>query len=975
MPWTLKTLLTALMVLGGLAVTAGESKKAPSAKDDIAGIAFFEQRIRPVLAENCYKCHSADVKKPKGGLLLDTREGIRNGGLSGPGVVPGKPKESWILKAIRHEGDVRMPPDSKLPANVIGNIEKWIAMGAPDPRDGKSAAAKGYMDLEEGRKFWCFQPPRAQALPEVKDKDWPLNLIDRFILHSLEKQELGVFPQADRRTLIRRATFALIGLPPTPQEIDAFLADGADDLDAFAKVVDRLLASPHFGERWGRHWLDVARYAESSGGGRSLLFKEAWRYRDYVIRAFNEDKPFNQFLIEQIAGDLLEAKTPEERRWLLIATAFLLLGPHNYERQDKPILEMDIIDEQLDTLGKAFLGQTIGCARCHDHKFDPIPTKDYYALAGIFKSTKFILHDNVSKWTEMPLPMEPAQEELAKKSDAQIAAVKAKIDLLKAQAKKAGKLDDLVLTQKGAIDPKTLPGIVLDDEQAKKIGAWKHSVHSGNFIGKGYLYDDRSFNNEKTLTFQPHFARTGFYEVRLAYVPHENRADNVPVRIFHADGDVTVRVNQKKTPPIEGRWKSLGRYRFEEGDQWFVMVLTDKVNGHVVADAVQFLRDEEAKKPAAAEPKNEKPPVGQKEGGDPVAELKALDAELKRLQAVAPIRPTAMAVGEEAKIDDMWICIRGNVHNKGETAPRGFLQVATRGPMPKLPAKESGRRELAQWLASPDNPLTARVTVNRLWHHLFGAGIVRTVDNFGATGERPSHPELLDHLALRFVDNGWSMKKAIREMMLTRTYMLASEVAPGKEPAWLDKAQKVDPENRLLWRMSRRRLEAEAIRDTMLIVSGALDKTLYGPNVKPGTSAERDYQFTDTRRSVYTPIFRNRLHELFEVFDFADPNTCNGKRTSSTVSTQALYLLNSPFVMEQAQRAAKRSLAEKHESEAARLEAAYRRALGRGPSATEAKLALEYLESVAQGRPEQRAAAWERIHQAIFGCIDFRYVN
>jgi hypothetical protein len=289
--------------------------------------------------------------------------------------------------------------------------------------------------------------------------------------------------------------------------------------------------------------------------------------------------------------------------------------------------------------------------------------------------------------------------------------------------------------------------------------------------------------------------------------------------------------------------------------------------------------------------------------------------------------------------------------------------------MPKLSPQESGRRELAQWLASADNPLTARVTVNRLWHHLFGAGIVRTVDNFGATGERPSHPELLDHLALRLVDNGWSVKKVIREMMLTRAYMMASEAPAGKGPAWLERAQKVDPENRLLWKMNRRRLEAEAIRDTMLVVSGTLDRTLYGPNMKAGTTAERDYQFTDTRRSVYTPIFRNRLHELFEVFDFADPNTCNGKRTTSTVSTQALYLLNSSFVMEQAQLAAKRSLTAKHESEAARLTAAYRRALGRLPTPGESKAALDYLESVRDG------AAWERIHQAIFGCIDFRYVN
>ncbi|MFO0965201.1 MAG: DUF1553 domain-containing protein [Gemmataceae bacterium] len=934
-----------------------------------AGLLFFEQKIRPVLAENCYKCHSLAAKKERGGLRLDTRQGLLDGGDTGPAIVPGKPKASLLIKAIRHDGKLKMPPMAKLADTVVADFEKWIAMGAPDPRDGAGTVAKGGIDIEAGRKLWCYQPPKMPAVPDVKDKAWPLGDIDRFLLARREKEGLGAFPQADRATLMRRASYALIGLPPTPAEIDAFVADKADDLEAFAKVVDRLLASPHFGERWGRHWLDLARYAESSGGGRSLLFKDAWRYRDYVIQAFNDDMPFTQFILEQIAGDLLKAKTPEERRRLLIATAFLLLGPHNYERQDKPTLEMDIIDEQIDTLGKAFLGQTIGCARCHDHKFDPIPTRDYYALAGIFKSTKFIVHDNVSRWNEVNLPAAPKLEKEIAKAEADIAALQVRLAALKAEAKKMGKLgDDLVLV-KGPIDPKTLPGIVVDDKQAKVVGSWKHSTYSGNYIGAGYLYDDRGFKDQKTVTFQPEFKKSGFYEVRLAYVPHTNRADNVAVRIFHADGDKIVRVNQQKIPPIDGRFISLGRYRFEEGDQWFVMVLTEKANGHVVADAVQFLPDEAIKK-APSPAKAEAPK------GDILAEIKSLEEELKRKQTFAPKRPTAMGVSDADKIDDFYVCIRGLVANKGETAPRGFLQVALRGPAPKLSKKESGRRELAEWMASPDNPLTARVAVNRIWHHLFGAGIVRTVDIFGATGETPSHPELLDYLALRFIANGWSFKKTIREMMLTRSYMMASDArhAPhaDKAPAWLETARKIDPENRLLWKMNRQRLEAEAIRDTMLAVAGTLDPALHGPGMKAGTTAERDYQFTDTRRSVYTPIFRNRLLELFEVFDFADPNTCNGRRTSSTVSTQALFLLNSPFVMEQARHAAERLLAEKGLSDKERLAKAYRDALGRPPSAAEEKLALAYL---ARASADARAAAWERVYQVIFACIDFRYVE
>ncbi|MCI0642327.1 MAG: DUF1553 domain-containing protein [Gemmataceae bacterium] len=924
-----------------------------------AGVLFFEQKIRPLFVKNCYECHSADAKRVRGSLRLDTKKGLLEGGDTGPALVPGKPKESLLLKVLRHEGDVKMPPKGKLSDDEIAAFERWVQMGAPDPRDGKTAVAKKYVNLDEGRKFWAFQPPKKTSPPKVKDAAWPRGPIDQFILSNLENKELKPAGDAKREVLLRRAAFALTGLPPTPDEIDAYVNDAGSEDEAIAKVVDRLLASPHFGERWGRHWLDVARYADSSGGGRTLLFKDAWRYRDYVIQSLNDDKAFNQFILEQIAGDLLDPKTPAQRRAYLIATAFLLLGPTNYERQDKPLLEMDIIDEQIDTIGKGFLGMTIGCARCHDHKFDPIPTKDYYALTGIFKSTKFIIHDNVSKWMTQPLPM-PSQEEIAlQKHEAVVAALKKRIALAKEAERKAGKLVDVVAK---ALDPKELPGIVLDDSQAKKVGSWKHSTFSGNFIGTGYLYDDRGFKEEKTLTFVPDFAKTGFFEVRLAYVPHTNRATKVPIRVFHADGDETVYVNQQKPPPIDGRFVSLGRYRFEPGNQWFVMISSEKTNGHVVADAVQFLPDDVEAKPAVAErTKKDKLPAD--------ADSQALEAELKRLEKTGPSRHTAMAVADAEKIDDFYVCVRGNVHNKGETAPRGFLQVATRGPMPKLSAKESGRRELAHWIASADNPLTARVFVNRVWQHLFGAGIVRTVDNFGVAGELPSHPELLDYLAVRFVEDGWSVKKLIREIMLSRAYRMSAE--PDANTPVL--ALKLDPENRWLWKMNRRRLDAESIRDAILTVSGKLDLAAGGPSIKEGTATERDYQFTDTRRSLYTPIFRNRLLELFEVFDFADPNVSTGKRNVSTVAPQALYFLNSPFVMEQARHAAQTALSMKAD-DAACIDRAYRVALGRLPAPKERQLALEFLQG-SQGGPGQRLAVWERFYQTLFACIDFRYVN
>ena len=934
------------------------------------GIDFFERKIRPVLVQECYSCHSAEAKKHKGGLLVDTKKGLLDGGDTGPAIVPGKPNESLLIKAIRYtDPDLRMPPKAKLPADVIADFEKWIAMGAADPRTGTAkVAGHKYPSVEEGRKFWAFQPVKMPAIPQVKDAAWPRNDIDRFILGKIEEKSLRPNRPTDRTTLLRRLYFALIGLPPTPAEIDEFVNDRSDD--AVVRVVDRLLASPHFGERWGRHWLDVARFAESSGGGRTQLFKDAWRFRDYVINAFNSDKSFTQFITEQLAGDLLAAKSPEERYWQLVATAFLLLGPTNFERQDKPTLEMDVIDEQIDTMGKAFLGMTIGCARCHDHKFDPIPTKDYYALAGIFKSTKFIVHSNVSRWMERPLPAQNPDLEVAiQKHDVAVAALKKQIQIVKAKNTKAVVAE---IVKGTPLDPKSLPGIVIDDTQARKVGAWKHSTYTGHYIGEGYLYDDRGMKGEKTLTFQPEFTEGGIYEVRLAYLPHTNRADKVQVRIFHREGDDTVYVNQKQQPPIDGRFISLGRFRFTKGNQWFVMISTEGANGHVVADAVQFLPEALADKQVAAQTPNK---ASSDTGKLSLAEL---EAQLKALEKSAPQRPMAMAVADSDKIIDMHVCIRGIVHNKGEIAPRGFLQVTyPAAHAVRLAKNESGRRELAQWIASRDNPLTARVYVNRVWHHLFGAGLVRTVDNFGSTGELPSHPELLDYLAAQFSSPlppagegpgvrggfGWSTKKLIREIVLSRAFQMSSD--PNAD------AMKSDPENRLFWRMNRQRLDAESIRDTILCVSGQLDRATMGNTMKKGTVAERDYVFADVRRSVYTPIFRNRLLELFEVFDFPDPNMVAGKRNVSTVPTQALYMMNSPFIMAQARHAATLSLKD-NKKDAERIDDAYRKALGRQPTLRERELALAY---VSVPLPEQRVGAWERFYQALFACVDFRYVN
>jgi hypothetical protein len=495
---------------------------------------------------------------------------------------------------------------------------------------------------------------------------------------------------------------------------------------------------------------------------------------------------------------------------------------------------------------------------------------------------------------------------------------------------------------------------VLDDTQAKKVGSWKVSKFGGTYIGEGALYDDRSVKEDKTLTFTPDFPKAGRYEVRLAYVAHENRDTKVPVTILHLDGEKTVHVNMRQTPPIDGRFVSLGTFNFNRNGQWFVRISNEGTTGHISVDAVQFLAEDEEKKDDKA-----------KKGDKEEADSRALEAELKTLMAAGPARPVAMSVKEAATIGDTCICIRGNVQTPGDRVPRGFLQVLTAGKMPALSAKESGRRELAAWLASADHPLTARVAVNRVWHHLFGAGLVRTVDEFGATGEPPSHPELLDHLALQFVRDGWSVKKLVRSLVLSHAYHMSSAVRT-------DGAERADPENRLLWRMNRRRLEAECIRDAMLAVSGKLDRTAGGPVMKKGTSNEYAYAFTETVRSVYAPVFRNKLPELFEAFDFADPNLVMGRRSVSTVSTQALFFLNSPFVREQAREAAKVALADPKPSDEARVHRAYRTALGRLPTERETNIALAAV--AGKTKPEERLAAWERLYQALFASIDFRYV-
>lgn len=753
------------------------------------GLELFEKSVRPVFVERCLECHGPDDQQ--GGLQLDSRAGWSRGGDSGPAIVPGNVDGSLLIKAIRYKDTaLEMPPDGRLPEHVVAAIEKWVEMGAPDPREGELAEREGGVSVEEGREFWSFQPIQSPPVPAVRKTDWPANEIDHFILAELESHGLEPNPEERPDNLIRRVYFDLTGLPPTPQQLLEYVADPS--LAKYTETIDRLLESPEFGERFGRRWLDVARFAESSGGGRSLLFPNAWRYRDYVIDAFNADRPYDEFILEQLAGDLLESSSWEEERRRMVATAYLLLGPTNYELQDKDVLEMDIVDEQLDTLGKSLLGMTIGCARCHDHKFDPIPTHDYYAMAGILKSTKSVVHDNVSSWSRSDLPLPPREE--------------ADYD---ARAKSLTKLK-------------------------KNLQAAKKRLKQSSA--------ELSSQEKKELT----------------------------------------------------------------------------------------------------------------------ATIKATEAEVKRVQA-RHVRPIAMATTDRPETGDIHVAIRGVVANKGPLVSRGVLR-AVGVEHPEIEEGASGRLELAEWIVDRDNPLTSRVMANRVWDWLIGQGIVRTVNNFGSMGERPSHGDLLDHLATQFVERGWSTKRLVRQIMMSRVYRMSAASHAAGEAA--------DPDNRLLWRMNARRLEAEELRDTLLFIADELDRRRGGPDIEPGTKSEYGYEFGgSTRRSVYLPVFRNNLPEIFEVFDFADPNTAAGSRGDSTIAPQALLLMNNPFVIERSRVAAQRLLDGDLE-DAARIRHVYLSVLGRQPTAGQVAAARQFLES--GGSSTER---WAMLYQTLFQSLDFRYLN
>ena len=955
-----------------------------------AKLEFFESRIRPVLIKHCYECHSAKSEEVKGSLLVDSAAGLLQGGDSGPAIVVGKPNKSPLIEALRYEG-VEMPPDGRLPANVVKDFERWVEMGSPDPRTDNPAPGvikpQRTIDLEAGRQFWAFRPIVNHQRPEVSDASWSKSDIDAFVLQKLEAANLKPAADADQRTLIRRVYFDLIGLPPSPEEVTAFLQD--DSIEALTKVVDRLLESPQFGVHWGRHWLDVARYADSNGADFNATFHNAWKYRDFVIDSFNQDKPFDQFVREQIAGDLLAHENDEQLTEGIIATGFLMLGTKMLSERDKEKLTMDVVDEQLNTIGQAFMAVTLGCARCHDHKFDPIPTKDYYALAGILKSTRTLQGESqqyVSTWPRRKLPAE--EQHIATVTNYEVTKKELQGSIKKSKA------DVTSLKKTIELLGKNTNSLLVDDSTAKLTGNWTKSTYSKPFIGVGYIHDAKSEKGEKWAEFTVKLPKTATYDVQVAYSAAVGRATNVPISVKHAEAEVEVSLNMETKPTIDGSFSSVGHFPFTTELPAVITVSTRGTVGYVTLDAVRLVELDAKGQPVVNEVAEDDEELKDARNKLKAAteEQKRLEAELKTLDENAPTPlPAAIAVADADKVDDCEINIRGEHRNLGPKAPRGFLQVAYSGPAPKIEEKQSGRRELAEWIGSPQHPLTARVFVNRIWHHLMGQGIVASVDNFGRLGDAPTHPELLDRLAADFMRDDWSTKKMVRQIVLSRTYQLSSQ---HDDASW-----NADPRNQLLWRAHRRRIPAESIRDSILSVSGTIDLTPDGSPVKglgtlvtQNVANEKQIEQKETlHRSVYLPIIRSQLPPMLALFDFADPDLVVGRRPVTNVPAQALLLLNSPFVMEQAETAADRvrsSVTKKDDENSPEaqtiIERTYELVLSRHPTSTEVDRAAAFLEAATRSDdaaadnskdgPKVMSALGQLIH-TLFASAEFRMLE
>lgn len=953
-----------MILTAGIAL--GLASSGTLAADDAERIGrenHFEKRVRPLLVAHCVECHSTSTQAD-GGLLLDSEPGWRKGGDLGPVIVPGDALSSRLIEAVRYTNDdLQMPPDGRLSDAEIDALETWINDGAYDPRrsppasadprgDGPVKAGQTETDrparglsIDDAQSHWAYRPLGTGDLDHG-------NAIDTLIDRKLEAAGLAGAPQATARALVRRLTYDLHGLPPTPDQIQRFVDDSAPD--AYERLVDRLLASPRFGERFARHWMDVARYAESITL-RGLVLDQAWRYRDYLVRAYNADRPWDQIIREQVAGDLMQADNLAQRHDQLIATAFLAMGNHNLEDQDKHKLDLDAIDERLETMSLAFMGQTIGCARCHDHKFDPIPSSDYYALAGIFQSVQGFKHENVSRWIDKALPLNDAQQTMADQDTQRLELLQRRARQLQTQLKRVRKSE----TKSVPVD--SCKGIVVDTGDAKLVGSWVSSTFIGRYVGDGYAHDAGEGKGERTATFEAMDLPPGRYEVRMSFTASPSRASNVPVTVFSADGEHTVIVNQQQSPPDEGLWLSLGTYRFEKDGQAYVLISNSGTQGYVIVDAIEFLSPD-AKSDAKPDGESVASQDEQEKGERLASELRELNQSIKEHQQRLDAVPRYLTINQTYPATNMAIRLRGNPHQLGDEVPRGFLRAFRCGQDSATISQDpstSGRLELARWLTHPEHPLTARVYANRIWLWLMGEAIVRTPNNFGTTAPPPSHPELLDHLARQLIRNAWSTKHLVRSIVMTDVYRRSTRA----DHSIAKLAQRVDPENHLLWRANVRRLDVESMRDAMLAISGEIDLQMGGCLIPEGTSTDYDFRHRSTRRSVYHPVLRNTLPELYDVFDFADPSVSVGKRSQSIVAPQALALMHHRWVIERASRAA---AALKNQDDQQAIPWLFEASLGREPEPAELRAALEFLDSGGQ-----RAS----LIQSLWSSIDFRYLE
>jgi mono/diheme cytochrome c family protein len=868
---------------------------------------LFEMKVRPLLAKNCFACHTASRM---GNLEMASREALLKGGNSGPAVIPGDPEKSLLIQAVSYShARLRMPPQSRLQPEEVAVLRDWIKAGAiwPDSRQ-QTPQDKGFHITPEQRAFWSFQPVKKPAIPEVRNKAWIRNPIDAFILSRLEKEGLQPAHSAPKRVLLRRLFLDLIGLPPSPDEVFAFEKDRSPD--ALAKVVDRLLASPHYGERWGRHWLDVARYTDDKLNiVADEPYPNSFRYRDWVIQAFNQDMPYDLFVKAQVAADLLPV---ENRERLMPGLGFY--GMSAQYQEDRP-----------DATGKAFLGLTVGCAQCHDHKFDPIPTKDYYALLGVFHSTKLKEHplapeSVVSEYQKREKEIEELQKALSRfreQQARQLAEILAtRIDRYLPAAWKVIGPQELAAEQVAATDGLDLETLrrwirylKRKDHEHPHLKAWNDLLARG-----GDLEEARRVAAEfQAVVLQVHKEIREIEEKNLA-------------TLGGAEGNPALAKIVLLPYPRDKYvfWAGL----FGESRTGFSAKKDDRVIYYSGDKVDRFLHGE---------------------WKSYVEELTvALAAKKKSLPEKYPF---LHAIEDIERPENMKVHVRGNPENLGEEAPRAFLSILSEGP-PKPFRQGSGRLELAEAIACATNPLTARVMVNRIWTHHFGAGIVRTPSNFGQLGERATHPELLDYLVARFVENGWSIQGLHREIVLSATYALSSEN--------IEKNARLDAGNRLLWRANVRRLDIEVVRDSMLAVSGQLDETIGGPPLDIADAKNH-------RRTVYSFVSRRKLNATLAMFDFPNANDTSEQRLETTTPLQRLFFLNSDFVIRQAERFAERLARYAPAGGAARVRLAYRLALGRDPSAKELQWGKEF---VSEG-----GDSWARYAQVLLASNEFLYVN